>query len=35
MVRQPYTYTVTFALLAAVTFGAEATNLPGRNRRER
>ena len=28
MVRQPYTYTVTFALLAAVTFGAEATNLP-------
>ena len=28
MVRQPLTYTATFALLAAVTFGTAATNLP-------
>jgi hypothetical protein len=28
MVRQPHTYTATFALLAAVTFGTAATNLP-------
>ena len=28
MVRQPNTYTATFALLAAVTFGTAATNLP-------